>query len=173
MTVGFIPDLIEEGHEVPPGQDRLIFKIRGAIAADAAPGAEVLLEPTNGEGGDGVGPNRIRNELTHRGSARFFSTVPKLEGAVLGIVGDQTFFLRGDADGDAKVNVTDAVRTLGALFLGAFHLDCEDAADANDDGAVNVTDAVYTLNYLFLRGTAIPAPHPAAGPDPTGDPLGC
>jgi hypothetical protein len=57
---------------------------------------------------------------------------------------------RGDADGDARRGITDAIRILNYLFLEARDLDCADAADANDDGLVNVTDCVLLLGTLFL-----------------------
>ena len=58
----------------------------------------------------------------------------------------------GDANGDGKLNITDAVATLGHLFLGASAPRCLHAADANDDGKLNTTDPVATLGHLFLGG---------------------
>jgi hypothetical protein len=83
-------------------------------------------------------------------------------------------FRRGDADGDGVVNITDAVLTLGFLFLGSRTPSCIDAADADDDGKVELTDAVYVLSFLFLAGRPFPPPaSPACGVDPTADALGC
>jgi subtilisin-like proprotein convertase family protein len=83
-------------------------------------------------------------------------------------------FRRGDSNQDAAINLTDAVWTLSALFLGGAQPACADAADADDDGSVNIADAVYTLNHLFRGGPEPPAPGPAAcGSDPTGDDLPC
>jgi PKD repeat protein len=80
---------------------------------------------------------------------------------------------RGDANGSGEVDISDAVHTLGALFLEAVTLPCEDAADANDDGVIDISDAVSTLGALFLGTAPIPAPGPeACGPDPTEDVLG-
>ena len=173
LTVGFVAHLTEPGFAVPPGTDRLIFKIPGTISSTAEPGTEALLEPTNGPGGNGFGPERLLNELTHTGDARYLSTLPELEGAVLGIVGDQTFFIRGDSNGDVALDISDATHTLGALFLSAPPLSCRDAADANDDGLMDITDPIFFLNHLFQGGDAPPAPYPAAGEDPTPDGLGC
>jgi hypothetical protein len=51
--------------------------------------------------------------------------------------------LRGDANGDEVINVSDAVFTLLALFVGGFGAPpCEDAADSNDDGALDVADSI-------------------------------
>ncbi len=81
-------------------------------------------------------------------------------------------FHRGDADGDGKVAITDAVSTLNFLFQGTAAPSCPDAADANDDGDVNLTDPVSVLNYLFqgARPPAAPGPNDC-GEDPTPDSL--
>jgi hypothetical protein len=173
LTVGFVAHLTDSGFAVPPGTDRLVFKIPGTIASDAQPGTEVLLEPTNGPDGSGFGPERLLNELTHTGDARYLSVLPELRGAILGIVGDQTFFVRGDSNQDAGLDISDAVHTLGALFLSGPPLSCRDAADANDDGRMDITDPIFFLNHLFRGGEAPPAPYPSAGEDPTSDDLPC
>jgi subtilisin-like proprotein convertase family protein len=82
-------------------------------------------------------------------------------------------FRRSDSSADGTVDLTDAVVTLGALFL-AGPLACQDAADADDNGVVELTDVVDTLDYLFLSGALPPAPGVAAcGVDPTLDGLTC
>jgi hypothetical protein len=81
-------------------------------------------------------------------------------------------FVRGDANRDGWVNLSDAVRILFALFGGAA-LECADAADATDDEVLNLTDAVRVLDYLFRGGAAPAAPFPASGMDPSGATLGC
>ncbi len=81
-------------------------------------------------------------------------------------------FLRGDANGDLEVNLTDAIAGLRSLF-GGDSLACEDAVDIDDDGNVNLSDVVRLLEYLFRSGDAPAAPFPASGVDPTGDGLGC
>ncbi|MGQ9589984.1 MAG: hypothetical protein ACUVYA_06785 [Planctomycetota bacterium] len=81
-------------------------------------------------------------------------------------------FVRGDANGDDEVDISDAVSVLRVLFLGDAS-ECLDALDADDDGGTSITDAIYILDYLFRGGRAIPPPHPEPGPDPTEDALGC
>jgi hypothetical protein len=88
-------------------------------------------------------------------------------------VGDVSFFRRGDVNGDATVDLSDAVSTLGFLFLGKDRPVCMDAADANDDGKLDVSDAITMLEYLFTGGQQIPPPLAESGPDPTPDLLGC
>jgi hypothetical protein len=83
-------------------------------------------------------------------------------------------FLRGDADHDGTINITDSLSTLNFLFSGGARPYCLDASDANDDGEVNISDAISLLGYLFL-GTARPA-EPGTmipGSDPTADRLYC
>jgi hypothetical protein len=92
---------------------------------------------------------------------------------LVAIAPDISVFVRGDSNGDGRVDVSDARRTLGYLFLGEAAPACLDAADANDDGIILITDPIFTLNYLFTGGKALPPPNPAEGEDPTEDALGC
>jgi hypothetical protein len=96
------------------------------------------------------------------------------EGVFVGVVGPAApVFLRGDANGSGSVDLSDAIHTMGCLFLGTPCTACVDAADSNDDGSYDLSDAIHTLNWLFLGGAAPRAPGPeACGPDPTGDDLG-
>ena len=80
---------------------------------------------------------------------------------------DGTSFLRGDANLDLEVNLTDAVYILNNLFLGGAPLPCAEAADVNGDaatgGTIDLSDGVYLLNFLFLGGDPVPAPFPECG----------
>ena len=69
-------------------------------------------------------------------------------------------FRRGDVDTSASLEITDAVRLLGFLFLGSSGPECPDAADADDNGRLEITDAIVILGYLFLGSAAPPAPGP-------------
>jgi len=82
-------------------------------------------------------------------------------------------FLRGDFNEDGNLDLSDAVATLGELFLGVHASYCDDAADSNDDGILDLSDPVYTLTYLFTGGPPPLPPHPEAGSDPTEDDLDC
>jgi hypothetical protein len=82
-------------------------------------------------------------------------------------------FVRGDANGDRRVDISDPIFTFGFLFLGDREPGCMDAADANDDGTVNISDVVETLNSLFMDGVPLAAPSGEAGADPTPDDLDC
>jgi hypothetical protein len=84
-------------------------------------------------------------------------------------------FLRGDSNLDAVLDISDALFTLGFLFLQAGSpLECEDAADTDDSGVIDITDPVFLLNHLFLGGPAPPPPSPPfPGRDATEDDLSC
>ena len=84
-------------------------------------------------------------------------------------------FRRGDTNLDARVELTDVLTTLNALFVAGPPLRCPDAADTNDDGRIQIADVVSLLNYLFAGGAAPAAPGPDdCGEDPSADALpGC
>jgi len=74
-------------------------------------------------------------------------------GKVSAYIGQWTKHLvRGDANGDGVINVTDVVYLIHYLFLvppGPAPIPLE-AGDVNCDGVINVTDVVYLINFLFL-----------------------
>ena len=72
-------------------------------------------------------------------------------------------FIRGDADGNGEVNLTNAVRTLNYLFRSGGDPGCLAAADADDNAEVAITDAIVVLGSLFLGRGPLPAPYPACG----------
>jgi hypothetical protein len=87
-----------------------------------------------------------------------------------------TPFHRGDSDDNGQLQLTDAVRILGFLFLGGIPPTCLDAADADGNNQLQLTDAVRILGFLFLGGAAPspPGPPPAAcGLDSDETHLGC
>jgi hypothetical protein len=62
------------------------------------------------------------------------------------------YFIRGDADGDGVINVTDVVHLINYKFLDPPGPAPQPwaAGDVNCDGAINITDVIYLINYLFL-----------------------
>lgn len=83
-------------------------------------------------------------------------------------------FIRGDANDDGVVDMSDPVSVLNLMFLGT-PVPCEVALDANDDNTLDLSDPVYLLGYLLLAGAPEPPlPFGACGDDPTPvGPLGC
>jgi hypothetical protein len=83
-------------------------------------------------------------------------------------------FLRGDADGNGALEVTDPILNLTFQFVGGVEVTCMDALDDDDSGAIDVSDPIYNLTVQFIGGPAIPAPgFEVCGPDPTEDALSC
>ncbi|MCZ6792283.1 MAG: hypothetical protein O7J95_01565, partial [Planctomycetota bacterium] len=92
-------------------------------------------------------------------------------------------FVRGDADSNSSINLTDGIVVLNFLFLGAPAPICLDAADTDDDGGErpSLTDAVIIFAWLFSGGPAPRAPGPTApgypaencGLDMTDDMMDC
>ena len=84
-------------------------------------------------------------------------------------------FVRGNSNGDAAVNLADAVYSFRALFLSPMRGPCADAEDANGDGRVNIADPLHLLNFQLLGGPPPPAPFPRCGEEPGdgGDGLDC
>jgi len=93
----------------------------------------------------------------------------------------ETTFVRGDANSDGSVNLTDGVVPLLYLFSGGAAPACLDSADTNDTGSIEITDAIIVFSWLFSGGAAPANPSPlspgysseeCAG-DPTDDGIGC
>ncbi len=87
--------------------------------------------------GNGTGPGwpMFRHDLRHSGN--FYGFVS---------------FIRGDANGDSIVTVSDVVYLINYLFHGGTPPEPLDAGDANSDHTVDITDVVYLINYLFKGG---------------------
>ena len=81
-------------------------------------------------------------------------------------------FIRGEANGDGLLDISDGISGLVYLFAGGV-TNCEDALDSDDDGTLTITDSIRLLDYLFRGGPELPPPFAAEGVDPTGDSLGC
>ncbi len=82
-------------------------------------------------------------------------------------------FVRGDANADGNLDLSDAIFILNWLFTGGQLPPCLDAADINDEGTIDISDPVRLLFVLFADGEKPPPPHPARGLDPTPDDLDC
>jgi hypothetical protein len=72
-------------------------------------------------------------------------------------------FLRGNVNGDGKVDLSDGLALLGFLFLSGVEPPCMLAADTNSDSTFNISDAVFLLNHLFRGGPGPAAPYPECG----------
>ena len=59
--------------------------------------------------------------------------------------------MKGDANEDGTVNVTDAVAVINAWLLQDTSFINVYLADVNDDGQINVTDAVAIINIYLTN----------------------
>src|SRR2546426_665077 len=67
-----------------------------------------------------------------------------------GFTYEGTRFIRGNANNDSRVDLSDAITILQYLFAGVPpRAPCQDALDTNDSGRVDLSDAIYLLSYLF------------------------
>jgi len=82
-------------------------------------------------------------------------------------------FIRGDANSDGALQISDAVFILQYLFAAGESPSCLDASDSNDDGYIDISDVMKILMYLFGDLPAPPAPYPDCGVDTTEDSLDC
>jgi hypothetical protein len=87
--------------------------------------------------------------------------------------GEPVLFRRGDANADARFDISDGVFILGWLFTGGKTPSCLEAADTDDSGLVNITDAIALFGHLFLGGAEPRPPFSACGADPTPGGAGC
>jgi glucose/arabinose dehydrogenase len=89
---------------------------------------------------------------------------------IIGPESPQPYQVPGDCNQDGKVNISDAICVLGALFLGAAEgLPCEGRPsdpgtlrllDWQLDSKLDISDGIGMLSFLFLGGL----PHPLAVP---------
>lgn len=69
-------------------------------------------------------------------------------------------WIRGDSNGDEKVDISDAVGLLSELFLGIPTTPlCPTALDANNDTIVDISDAIFLLSFLFQGTVEISEPY--------------
>lgn len=161
------------------GEERLRQNMPAGPASYATWAASVMSGSSeNAFYSDGIGASSLvagRNVLAvevHQSDPGSSDLSFDLELVAVGFPELPGSFVRGDANSDSEVDVSDAVKVLLVLFAGA-GASCEDALDANDDGAASIADAIYILQFLFRRGPPPPAPFPGAAEDPTGDALAC
>jgi len=71
-------------------------------------------------------------------------------------VGKPETWVRGDTNGDRKVDISDVVGSLGYQFLGDQPPECLASLEFNIDGALDLTDPVGILSILFLGAPSPP-----------------
>ena len=76
-------------------------------------------------------------------------------------------FIRGDANSDGAVTISDGHFILSYLFRGFREPECMDAADFNDEQQINITDGVKLLDHAVTGRPAPLPPFGSPGTDPT------
>jgi hypothetical protein len=161
---------------MPADTDILALRFRFRVR----PGAQAKvteLRFLSGGKGPGQATSNVLTLYDHRGDGigqapLTLDSFVLLSGFVT-VLDDVTIFMRGDANGDGAVDISDAQTSLDYLFLDGRTPACLDAADFNDDGLLDLADPVSTLQFLFLGGASPPPPYPEPGMDPTQDSMGC
>ena len=78
-------------------------------------------------------------------------------------------FVRGDANVDGSVNLSDGIWLLQHLFQSGPGGDCFAARDFNADGTVDLADALSIIQFQLLDGAAPRHPYPHCGDSAIGD----
>ncbi|MEM7166233.1 MAG: hypothetical protein AAF581_12255 [Planctomycetota bacterium] len=95
-------------------------------------------------------------------------------GSITGIAVVGDLFIRGDANDDGAVDVSDVVYLAKALFGVGPALACDNAGDTNDNDMLDaIEDPMFLLMYLFQGGVAPAAPFPTCDLDGTPGTLAC
>jgi hypothetical protein len=168
---GWISAVIPDGNLPSPvlvGERNPLALARYSLVADAGPDG-TRLRLVDGEIGPPGSPP-VEITITVDGRAGRPSTLT--HGQVRAARGP--FFQRGDADGDGRSTVADAIITI-LVIAGRIPqpYDCPAALDADADGKVNVSDAVAMLRWLFRSGPGLPAPFRRCGSAPEDEVQSC
>jgi hypothetical protein len=63
-------------------------------------------------------------------------------------------FVKGDANNDGTVDISDAVHLISSIFSGGSAPCPQAAGDANCDSSIDISDVVYLIAYIFSGGPA-------------------
>jgi hypothetical protein len=168
FTVGVLVDTEPpfEGQVIPNiGRPLTLLHLEGRVSEDAEEDLTLRLE-------NGLSNPPLSNILVVDNQS---IPVDEMAEGIIDLPDPPPFpaFVRGDANSDGSLDISDAMHILDYRFLGGRRPACMNAADANDDEDVSMADAVFILGYLFQGAAAPSAPMPAAGVDPTPGELDC
>lgn len=168
-------DLVLDGS---PGARRLVDLDTGETLTDAGWSSDVDLRLRVTAGEHWIEPlNGTRISVLSRGEQD--SLIEELgeesgSGKPIGVPAVyQERFVRGDVDGNGRVDIADTVDLTRILFVDETWANCLDAADVNDSGHLSLSDYTHLYLYLFEKGAPPPAPFASCGVDPTPDSLDC
>lgn len=169
---------------LPKFHDGVVAHLQFSVSPDLPAGSEFEILFQDIPSRRGSPP--IRNELSRNGARHVYGACS----LSVRVVSEQELFVRGDANRDWLINMSDVVTILSGLFGGTGRrgaeerggnrfqgvFPCPDAADVDDDGRIQVNDAVYLALHLFQGGPPPLAPFPQPGRDslvPEADPISC
>jgi PKD repeat protein len=170
VEIGCIFDFIPpyDGRVLRPGENQTLVSLLFDVAPTAPVGAVTEIRLVN---------NREISPIFNIFTVNNQTVLPVLEESTVTIVSPDTLeatFIRGDVDGNGRVDISDGISLLNFLFTGGPPPRCFDAADVADAASVDISGAIYILNFLFLGGASPWVPYPDAGLDPTtNDPWEC
>ena len=160
----------------PFGVDHTVLRVSGEVSrplVDAETPACALRIVSSEDFADGAlagSGARVQTAVMVDGETE----PPRVETGSLEWESREDVFLRGDANTDGVVDISDALSALTQLFHGADTISCRRAADANADRSLDVSDPVELLNVLFLGKAQLDLPFPDCGTDPDAEtPLDC
>jgi hypothetical protein len=132
----------------------------GALRAQSAGGDGGASPIAFDDGLRGSG-QPVRNVLTVMGQT--VTPVHFISLAIRRVPGNS--FVRGDPNGDGRIDLADAVWSVNELVRGGRPSLCPRAADVNGDDRYDLSDPIFLASYLFRGGRPIPAPFPSCGTD--------
>jgi hypothetical protein len=129
----------------PPDSNRSVVTIQ-----------ELGISDTTDKGGSYLFVNLAEGNyhlrITHEGYVTFDTLIQVSRNLILDFTLEPGPFIRGDANHDGMVNVTDVVYLINYLFIGGPLPVPYSAGDVDGNTLLNVSDVVYLINYLFVGG---------------------
>lgn len=141
---------------LPPGAAHQLLQITYSLSPAAQIGASTPLSFCT------IGTPRVSNTVVVSGAPVAPSALIDGEIAFTAIPD----YLRGDANEDGTLSITDAVVILEMLFFGMAPGSCPRTSDANSDGVRDIADVIALLDALILSSAPLPPPFPTCGTDP-------
>ncbi|MFH1700792.1 MAG: dockerin type I repeat-containing protein [Candidatus Zixiibacteriota bacterium] len=112
--------------------DRRMMGTTGPVTMQPGDSQYVLIKMAVGQGTDNLNSITVMKEILNSG---------------------MQLFITGDANGDSKLNIADAVYLINYLYREGPPSGVMTNSDVNCDGLINVADAVYLINYIFRGGS--------------------
>jgi hypothetical protein len=142
-----------------------LFQISGKVGLSDNPSdsnrsvvtiQELGISDTTDKGGSYLFVNLAEGnyhlQITHPGYVTFDTLIQVSRNLILDFTLEPGPFIRGDANHDGVVNVTDVVYLINYLFIGGPLPVPYSAGDVDGNTLLNVSDVVYLINYLFVGG---------------------